>query len=225
MANYGISSYLSNMKSFSSNTNMYLSRTYTSSMLARAYKMAAKANRNNQAASKPSSSEDSSSKLNKYEELLNKINDSTSSEDNRKAVSSNSMKLFTSAATLLSKKNTSAEDFAKNVKDFADNYNNTVNTLKKSDDGLSVSSGIHMVNTTRSFSGALSKAGITVNDDNTISVDEAKLKDNADYAKTLFNGSYSFGGKIAKKASEIQTISTFSGAGIYNRYGIFNSSY
>ncbi len=152
---------------------------------------------------------------------------SVNTAENENALKNNTAAMYSSSVKLFSGASMSDEDFVTSVKQFAEDYNNTVNTLKDSDNYVAVSSGINMVNTTKSYSAALKGAGITVNDDNTLSVDETALKANISSAKSMFKGNYSYGGKMAKKASDLQTIARLtssSGAGIYNRYGIFYGS-
>ncbi len=154
---------------------------------------------------------------------------STSSEDNIKALNENTASMRTSALGLLNTGAMGNDELVKTVNSFVEDYNKTVKTLKDSDNFVAVSSGINMVNTTASYAGALKGAGITVNDDNTLSVNESVLKANANKAKALFEGNYSYGGKMAKKASDLQTLARLgnNGTGIYNRYGSFfgNSLY
>lgn len=151
-------------------------------------------------------------------------NKSESSAENQASLKTNATAMRGSAFTLASSANASDDDFIKSVEKFAEDYNNTVKTLKKSDNYVAVSSGINMVNTTNSYAASLKRAGVTINDDNTLSVDADVMKKNMNVAKRLFTGNYSLGGKMAKKASDLQTISGFSlnnRSGIYNRYGQF----
>lgn len=166
----------------------------------------------------------------KTEELINKYLENSEKYknviENSEALSKNTASMRSSSANLLSASSMSDEDFIKSVKDFTENYNKTVETLKDSENYVAVSSGIHMVNTTRSYYAALERVGITVNDDNTLSVNEAAMKENIEGAKSMFKGNYSFGGKMAKKASDLQTIAMLGNStGIYNRYGLFDNNY
>lgn len=221
MAIRGISSYRANigynrMKNSSDQLADLLKRSSVNTqMLKKAYTALAKANGKNYL-NRTDTTEDVISKF--YE---NK--DVQSDTENSDALKKNTASMRSSSFSLLSAKSMSDEDFVKSVKAFAEDYNKTVNTLKKSNNYVAVSSGINMVNTTASHSASLKRAGITVNDDNTLSVDETVLKNNIDQAKSLFNGNYSYGGKMAKKASDLQTLAKLSanGTGIYNRYGVF----
>lgn len=144
--------------------------------------------------------------------------------ENNEALKKNTVSMRQSSIALLNNKQ-SDDEFVKSVKAFAENYNSTVNTLKKSENYVAVSSGINMVNTTACYAASLKGIGVTVNDDNTLSVDESTLKNNIGKARNMFEGNYSYGGKMAKKASDLQTISQFSlnGTGIYDRFGSFLS--
>lgn len=133
-----------------------------------------------------------------------------------------SQSVYISAAKLQGSKKMSTDDFVSSVNSFVDDYNSTVKTINSSEDFYTLNSGSNLINTVRSYSGALEKAGITVNEDNSLTVDEKALRENEDYAKSLFDGSYSFGGKVIKKASDLQTAANLSsnGTGIYNRWGM-----
>lgn len=132
-----------------------------------------------------------------------------------------SQAVYISAAKLQNSKKMDSDTFASSVKSFADDYNNAVKTINSSENYSAINNGSNLIKAVRSYSGALEKAGITVNEDNSLSVDEKTLRENEDYAKSLFNGNYSFGGSVMKKASELQTAAnlTANGTGIYNRWG------
>ena len=132
-----------------------------------------------------------------------------------------------SAVALMGADDLSPEKLTEEIKKFADSYNGAVNALKNTSSYAAKLTGESMQGTTRSFESAISKVGITANEDGTLSVDEKALGENTEQAKTLFKGSYSYGAKIAKKGSELQNLAQLSGvsaAGIYNRYGIFGGN-
>lgn len=222
MAINGISSYLSNMYK-STNTNnlsaLLRNTTLNNQMIKQAYKNLSDINSN-----KSSFINRTDTTENIIKEFYEKEN-TDSILENEKALKENTASMRESSFGLLSAESMKDEDFVNSVKAFAENYNNTVNTLKESENFVAVSSGIHMVNTTRSYSASLERAGITVNDDNTLTVNESALKENISHAKNMFSGNYSFGGKMAKKASDLQTLARLSASsGIYNRFGIFYGS-
>lgn len=226
MAVRGITSYNSNIyrRGASSSSDQLAALLKRSSvntqMLKKAYTALEKANKKTYLNRTDISAEDTVSKYFSYSTAKD-------TSENEKALRTNTASMYTSSIKLVSSKSMSEEDFVSSVKQFAEDYNSTVNTLKESDNYVAVSSGINMVNTTGSYAASLKGVGITVNDDNTLSVDETVLKNNISSAKSMFSGNYSYGGKMAKKASDLQSIARLtasSGAGIYNRYGIFYGS-
>ncbi|MBP0956130.1 MAG: hypothetical protein J5997_02050 [Oscillospiraceae bacterium] len=132
-----------------------------------------------------------------------------------------------SAVDLMGAEDMSSEKLTEEVKDFVDSYNGAVNALKNTSSYAAKLTGDSMTGITRSFESALSKAGISIGEDGTLSVDEKALGENTEQAKALFKGGYSYGAKMAKKGSELQNLAQLSGvssAGIYNRYGFFGGN-
>ncbi len=167
---------------------------------------------------------------------------SSVSSDDKKQLSltkSNSESLAKSAATLLDKssksvfnkvsktdaetgKTTSEYDVDKiysAVKSFVDNYNKTIDSAEDVDTDSILKKTLWMVNETKVYENALSKVGIKIGDDNKLSIDETKFK-KADMrdVKDLFNESASFGAKVFKKASDINSLSNtaINGNSLYN---------
>jgi len=132
-----------------------------------------------------------------------------------------------SAAVLMNRKLT-PDETASAAKSFADSYNSAVSANENVSSGTAAKvSGDSLISLTASFESTLSKAGITVNEDNTLSVDEAAVKENHKQLKDMFKGNYSYGARVLKKCSEIQNnaqLTGLSAAGIYNRFGVFGSS-
>ncbi|MBP1547242.1 MAG: hypothetical protein J6A37_11665, partial [Oscillospiraceae bacterium] len=132
-----------------------------------------------------------------------------------------------SAAVLMNSKLT-PDETASAAKSFADSYNSAVSANENVSSGTAAKvSGDSLISLTASFESALSKAGITVNEDNTLSVDESAVKENHKLLKDMFKGNYSYGARVLKKCSEIQNnaqLTGLSAAGIYNRFGVFGSS-
>ncbi|MGN0638084.1 MAG: hypothetical protein ACI4J0_06910 [Huintestinicola sp.] len=147
--------------------------------------------------------------------------------ENAAKLKENAQAMSLSAVTLMGAEDMSPEKLTEEVKGFVNSYNGAVGALKNTTSYAAKLTGDSMTGITRSFESALSKAGITANEDGTLSVDEKALSENAEQAKTLFKGSYSYGAKMAKKGSELQNLAQLSGvsaAGIYNRYGIFGGN-
>lgn len=147
--------------------------------------------------------------------------------ENAAKLKENAQAMSLSAVKLMAAEEMSNEKLVEEVKDFADSYNGAVNALKNTTGYAAKLTGESMTGITRSFESALSKAGITANEDGTLSVDEKVLGENSEQARALFKGSYSYGAKMAKKGSELQSLAQLSGvsaAGIYNRYGFFGGN-
>ncbi|MCM1523055.1 MAG: hypothetical protein NC120_01245 [Ruminococcus sp.] len=213
----GISSYKANIYGGSSSASNQLANlvkrsSVNSGMLKKAYAALEKSTGKNYLA-KTDAANNSISKYYKYAQSFSEWNTD---------LKNGSQSVYISAAKLQNSKKMDNDSFAAAVNSFASDYNDTVKTLKSSDNYSAINSGANLINTVRSYSGALEKAGITVNDDNSLTVDEKALRENSDYAKSLFDGSYSFGGKVLKRASELQTAANLSsnGTGIYNKWGI-----
>ena len=134
----------------------------------------------------------------------------------------NVTELYSSFSEVMNNEKLSDDMFSTAVKNFAEDYNDTVSSLSESDNSLAVYSGKKVTDLTESYSAALSRVGISVNDDKTLSVDEKKLSANISDAKAMFGDTYSFGGRLTKKISELESIAQFSGTsiGIYSRNGL-----
>lgn len=160
----------------------------------------------------------------KYAQAISNLQKKTGNIVNENKLSSVSSKLAGSAGELSSSwslyKDDNREKLEKGVSDFVDNYNETVSALLKSDSESALSQGVSMVNTTRAFSSSLSKAGITVGQDNKLSIDKEKLAAaDMNSIKSLFKGGYSYGAKIAQKASDISYAAKNEVNGTYNANG------
>ena len=131
------------------------------------------------------------------------------------------------AASLMKSEKLSDDALVSKVKDFAESYNGAVKALAGTSSYAAKLTGESMTGITDSFEASLSKAGITVNEDKTLTVDEKVLKENRSQLSSLFKSGYSFGAKMIKKGTELQSsahLSGLSAAGIYNRYGSFTGN-
>lgn len=95
------------------------------------------------------------------------------------------------------------EAIYKAVKDFADKYNSLVDSGQKSDNTGVLTQVAAMVTTSAKSAQTLGKAGITIDKDNHLQVDEDFLKNKANmtYVKDLFNGTGSYAYQVATKSS------------------------
>ncbi len=112
----------------------------------------------------------------------------------------------------------------KAVEDFVDEYNETLKAAYDSKDTAVIRNAGYMTKTTDTFERALSEVGITVNKDNSLSVDDDKLSTaKLENLQTLFNGSSSYAAVVSQKADMITTAATNSAtsANFYNNSGAY----
>lgn len=93
------------------------------------------------------------------------------------------------------------------VKSFADSYNSTIKDSAESDNLSVLRKAAIMTKSTAANQGLLNDVGIKVGKDNSLSIDEDKLK-SADISKlkTLFQGYGSYASGIQQKASDISGV-------------------
>lgn len=92
------------------------------------------------------------------------------------------------------------------AKDFVNNYNDLKNIAGESTNDTVVRQAYYMVNTTTANKASLEKIGISIKSDNTLSIDESKLKKaNVASVKSLFKGAYSLGKQVQRRANEIKS--------------------
>lgn len=152
---------------------------------------------------------------------------SLSETENASTLRKNASEMSLAAASLMKSEKLSDDALVSKVKDFAESYNGAVKALANTSSYAVKLTGESMTGITDSFEASLSKAGITVNEDKTLTVDEKVLKENRSQLSSLFKSGYSFGAKMIKKGSELQSAAQLTGlsaAGIYNRYGSFLNS-
>lgn len=113
----------------------------------------------------------------------------------------------------------------KAVSSFADSYNKIVDAAGKSNNDKILQSGSNMVTQTALNERLLSSVGISVGEDNKLSVDEEKFKKaNMETVKTLFNGVGSFAGNVQAKASYMNMYAQQDASKASGTYGA-NASY
>ena len=110
------------------------------------------------------------------------------------------------------------------VKKFVEDYNNTVNSVKLSDNVNALRYGVSMVDTTKAFKKSLAKVGITIEDNNNLTVDEDKLKNaNLKDVQNLFSGSYSYGSRMVSRSLNLNFAAKNEIGGTYNSSGYMNN--
>lgn len=149
-------------------------------------------------------------------------NISTKSED--KITKSASESAWKDITTLRNEKMYQTEDtdtVLKNVKSFVDSYNSVIEGTQKSDNSNVQKDVARLASQTDNYADALSKIGITIKDDNTLSLNE-KTFASADMAevKKLFAGDFSFGSNTQNRLMQLVNDATaYMTSGIYNTSG------
>lgn len=106
------------------------------------------------------------------------------------------------------------------AKSFVSAYNDSINDVAEVDDVRMLQKGVSMVSMTSVLSGQLSKVGISVGEDNTLSIDE-KTFSQADMndLEAIFSGSNSYAARISQKAVMLVNNASISG---YTANGSYN---
>lgn len=128
------------------------------------------------------------------------------SNNNLSLVKSSAKALNESAKALqkIDYSKTDREDVMADVKDFVSDYNKMLSSAKNLNSYSMLQTAVWTTDQMNISEGLLNKAGITINADNTLSVDEdsfMKAKDSD--LKALFSGSGSLAARIAQKASTL----------------------
>ena len=153
------------------------------------------------------------------------------SSANLSTLKSASQKLMDSATKLKNKdysKVEKTEDMLDDVKDFVSNYNSTLNATKNLNSYSILQTAVWLTGQTGTSAGLLGKMGISINEDNTLSLDEEKFKKaSVSTLKGAFSGNGSFAYRISQKASSLKTqsanqISVNSGKKTYSSSGTIN---
>ncbi len=112
------------------------------------------------------------------------------------------------------------------VNSFIKEYNNTLDIASESDNNTILRNTLSMTNQTKAYSTSLEKIGITINEDNTLSLNEEKF-DTAEITsvKSLFNDSQSFAAKTLVKSNQIgqNAVKAATNTSIYSKNGTYSS--
>lgn len=104
------------------------------------------------------------------------------------------------------------EAVSKKIQSFVDDYNDMVGALGESDNQSVLQKGVVMVNTTKVYSSALKRAGITVGSDNKLTFDKDKLSGIKAYELKSTFGRGGYAAKINQKAQQIQRLQGSTGS-------------
>lgn len=130
----------------------------------------------------------------------------------------------TGSKSLFKNKDGNTEEAVKKIQEFVTDYNDTITAAKKSSDSRTNSRVSAMINNTETYESRLSNVGITIKEDNTLSVDTDKLKKaSMEELQKVFNGTGSFAATTAQRAARVgaqaaisSTSSTYTAGGTYN---------
>ena len=145
-----------------------------------------------------------------------------------KTLAENAAKLKKSASALSSSDlfekdkdgNYDTDKIADAVSSMVSDYNSTIKAFANSESIPALKTGVSMTETTLAFEKSLNKIGITINKDNTLTLDKDKLKSSdMNLVKSLTSGSYSYASKMAEKAQTVNTAASASYASTYNKQG------
>ncbi len=110
------------------------------------------------------------------------------------------------------------------VSSFVKDYNSMIKNASNSNVGAVKNQANQMNNTTYANYKMLAKAGITMNADRTLSINEKTFrKANMSTLKTLFKGTNSFADQVSNKASQIYRYANNGVSNLYNSRGSYTS--
>lgn len=97
----------------------------------------------------------------------------------------------------------------KAVSEFVDNYNKVIDDVSQSDSSTVKNAAKNMTNITDLYANTLKDIGITIGEDNKLTIDENAFKAaDTDKVKSAFNGSHSFAASISSQASFVNSAAT-----------------
>lgn len=141
---------------------------------------------------------------------------------------SSAQKLYESAKALKNadySKDAKPEDLLDKAKSFVNNYNSTLSTTKNMNSYSILQTAVWGTEQMNISEGLLNKVGISIGDDNSLSIDEEKFKTSKmSDLKALFAGSGSLADRVSQKASTMYNQSTNQlavnqGKMMYTRFG------
>lgn len=173
---------------------------------------------------KNSSSEDY---LNTINDKISKLKTSTSDEalSNIKS-EADQMKKAADAVTAIDYDKTSGDVVYSKVKDLVNTYNSLAKQTGKSDLVSISQSRTWMVNDTKAHEAQWNKIGITIGDDQTLTIDEKKFKEaSTSDIKNFLSGASGYASRLSTKANGFYQLASNqltlnSGTSLYNKYGL-----
>ncbi len=121
-----------------------------------------------------------------------------------------------------------ADAIYKKVNEFVQNYNSLLEKAAESNTNKILNKSLSLINVSASNENLLEKVGITINEDDTLSVDEKAFKNaNMTTIKSLFNGNASYAYRVSAQASLIDFAASTesSKANTYTMNGSYGNTY
>lgn len=176
----------------------------------------------------------SSGKNSSSEDYLNTINDklsklkTTTSDEALSSIKSGAdqMKKAADAVAGIDYDKTSGDAVYSKVKDLVNTYNSLVTQTGKSDLVSISQSRTWMVNDTKVREAQWNKIGITIGDDQTLTIDEKKFKEaSTSDIKNFLSGASGYASRLSTKANGFYQLASNqltlnSGSSLYNKYGV-----
>ncbi len=176
----------------------------------------------------------SSGKNSSSEDYLNTINDklsklkTTTSDEALSSIKSGAdqMKKAADAVAGIDYDKTSGDAVYSKVKDLVNTYNSLVTQTGKSDLVSISQSRTWMVNDTKAREAQWNKIGITIGDDQTLTIDEKKFKEaSTSDIKNFLSGASGYASRLSTKANGFYQLASNqltlnSGSSLYNKYGV-----
>lgn len=220
MNNTGISSLFSSMNSSNSNTSLYSLFSQYKSIQTGSYHKLLKAYYSKDTTSSTKESTSSKTKTDTAKEVNSALKDA--------GTNVSALKASTSSLSSAEYTEEKRSDLEKDIAGFVSNYNSTLNSSSKIISSALTKRTDWMKKITSNNSDALGKIGITVNSDNTLSLDKDALsKTSLDDIKSVFSGKSSYAGQVNSSATLMaQVISNgniSNTASLYNGKGSYNT--
>ena len=131
-------------------------------------------------------------------------NSEVGSTENEAKLSSSAKDLNKYASALASNSFNSWTNKTDAVKNFVETYNSEIESLADATEKADLGRQSTLINTTKKYSGSLERIGITIGEDNKLSINEDVLKRASDRdARLLLSGDYSYASKLGMSATGI----------------------
>ncbi len=218
------SNWLSDYASIKNGSYAKLMKAYYSETASDSVKSVAK---NNRSVSKTVTSEESA-RYAKVQTTADSLKESADALLNKSLFTQKDIVTKNEDGTETAKRGYDTDAIYKAVNSFVTSYNSVIGAVKNTDDDTVARRTESMVNQTAGSEKALLSIGISVNADNTLSLDkDAFMKADMTRVKSLFNGSGSYGYQVSARASMIDYAADNAShkRSFYNAGGGYHSSF